>query len=115
MNLELAVGNTGIAGLISGSTFTMTWIFETGASPANVDFSFGGDLLALGEGASISAMAITRYDEVGTASVANHFEDGTHMLHPVVGDGGNAAAPEPGSSVLGLMALAALATRRRRL
>lgn len=112
VNLELAVGNVGIAGLISGSTLTMTWIFETGQSPTTVDFSFGGDLLALGSGASISAMAITRYDDnTGAEAVQTSFEYGAHMLHEV---DGVVAIPEPGTTTLSLLALSGMAARRRR-
>lgn len=112
VNLELAIGNVGIAGLISGSTLTMTWIFETGQSPSTVEFSFGGDLLALGAGASISAMAITRYDDNTDAeAVQTSFEQGAHMLHEV---DGVVAIPEPSTATLSLLALSGLAARRRR-
>ncbi len=112
VNLELAIGNVGIAKLISGSTLTMTWIFETGQSPSTVEFSFGGDLIALGAGASISAMAITRYDDNTDAeAVQTSFEQGAHMLHEVEGTG---SIPEPGTATLSLLALSGLAARRRR-
>lgn len=110
VNLQLAVGDASIAGLISGETFTMTWIFETGSMGTSVDLSFGADLLSLGSGASISALAVTRYEDSANAVQAS-FEDGAYMLHDVEGV---SVVPEPGTTTLSLLALTGLLAQRRR-
>ncbi len=68
VNIEVALGNFDVASLISGKTFTMSWIFETGNAPASVDLSFASSLVSVVGVTSISAMAVTRYDE-STATV----------------------------------------------
>lgn len=107
VNIEVALGNFDVASLISGKTFTMSWIFETGNAPASVDLSFASSLVSVVGVTSISAMAVTRYDE-STAMVQAMFEEGAEMLHPVN------AIPEPTTSALSLLAMAALGCRRRR-
>lgn len=108
VNIEVALGNFDVASLISGKTFSMTWIFETAAAPTSVDLEFASSLVSVVGVTSISAMAVTRYDD-SVASVQAMFEEGANMLHPVA-----EGVPEPSMAAMSLLALAGLAARRRR-